>query len=272
MRIIYPFKLTVLPLKVTLFFDKGDTICSVLNCGKMSNNDSRSKEAEMKRILLVEDDVELNNMLATVLGHQFKITQAFSGSEGLLQIGMSEFDLIILDMMLPGKTGEEVLAEIRQDKLTPVIMLTALSDKGVVSRLLLAGANDYLTKPFDIDELSARVTVQLRQQPNQSPRQQEKAWQYKNISLNGENFTIIRGEDQVQLSKKEFDMLKLLIDNPNKIYTKADLYQKIWQEAYYGDENTINVHISNLRKKIQTLDKDTPYIQTVWSLGIKLAD
>lgn len=174
----------------------------------------------MKKILLIEDDVALNNMLATVLGNQYAITQAFSGSEGLLHTNMTAFDLILLDLMLPGKTGEEVLAEIREKLSTPVIMLTAVSDKAMISKLLMAGADDYVTKPFDIDELKARIMVQLRQLRGAQQDEGLAKTGYKSIVLHPSTFEIGRGSERVQLSKKEWQMLVLLIENPQKIYTK----------------------------------------------------
>lgn len=222
------------------------------------------------KILLIEDNNELSEMLTTVLGSDYEIQQAFSGTEGLMLFKQEDYDLILLDRMLPGKNGTEVLAEIRQQSNVPVIFLTALTDQQEISQLLLAGANDYLTKPFNIDELKARIVVQLRNQQT-APAEKTEILAYKNISLLPDTFELKREDNCISLKRKEFEILTLLLNHPKKVYTKEMLYEEIWGEAYYGDENTINVHISNLRKKIKQLDPETPYIATVWGIGIKLA-
>lgn len=224
----------------------------------------------MKKILLVEDDLEISEMLTLVLGLEYQIVPAYSGTEGLLQFASQRFDLVLLDIMLPGKTGLEVLLELRQTSRVPIIILTALQDKKMVTDYLLQGADDYMNKPFDNDELKARIAVQLRRSADKS--EPLVIDQYKNVFLNGNLFQLTLGEEQIQLAKKEYLIFQLLVQNPNKIYTKGDLYEKVWGEAYYGDENTINVHISNLRKKLQKIDPETNYIETVWSIGVKLAD
>lgn len=224
----------------------------------------------MKKILLVEDDLEISEMLTLVLGLEYQIVPAYSGTEGLLQFASQRFDLVLLDIMLPGKTGLEVLLELRQTSQVPIIILTALQDKKMVTDYLLQGADDYMNKPFDNDELKARIAVQLRRSADKS--EPLVIDQYKNVFLNGNLFQLTLGEEQIQLAKKEYLIFQLLVQNPNKIYTKGDLYEKVWGEAYYGDENTINVHISNLRKKLQKIDPETNYIETVWSIGVKLAD
>lgn len=227
----------------------------------------------MKKILLVEDTTEMNEMITAILATDYEVTSAFSGTEALLHFQNQSFDLVILDRMLPGKNGEEVLAEIRKSSQIPVIILTAITDQKEVAKLLIAGANDYLTKPFDIDELKARIIVQLRQAPQADTAAASNAeLRFKNLQLLPNSFTIRSGEKQCALKRKEFEILQLLIQHPQKVYTKELLYETVWSEPYYGDENTINVHISNLRKKIKTLDPNNDYIETVWGLGIKLAE
>lgn len=223
----------------------------------------------MKKILLVEDTTEMNEMITTILATDYEVTSAFSGTEALLHFQNQSFDLVILDRMLPGKSGEEVLAEIRQTSAVPVIILTAITDQKEVAKLLIAGANDYLTKPFDIDELKARIIVQLRQAPQPAATE---SLSYKKIQLEPSSFTIRAEEKTCSLKRKEFAILQLLIQHPKTVYTKEMLYEAIWEEPYYGDENTINVHLSNLRKKIKSVDPKNDYIETVWGLGVKLAE
>lgn len=221
------------------------------------------------KILIIEDNNEISEMLATILAADYTVQQAYSGTEGLLLFQQDAFDLILLDRMLPGKDGTQVLQEIRQTSTVPVIILTALDEPADVSTLLLAGANDYLTKPFNVEELKARIIVQLR--TNKQPPPIASSHSYKNIQLLPDSFQLQRGEATVQLKKKEFEIFSLLLANPKKVYTKEMLYEAVWQEPYYGEENTINVHISHLRSKIKTLDPDEAYIDTVWGIGVKLA-
>lgn len=226
----------------------------------------------MKKILLVEDSVEMSDMLQTILSSDYDLTRAYSGTEGLLLFQQQTFDLIILDRMLPGKTGEEVLKEIRKTSQIPIIILTALTNQNEVAELLMNGANDYLTKPFNNNELKARIVVQLRNHAVDEPPMTANVLQYKNLSLFPDSFEIGNGcGEKTALKRKEFDILQLLIQNPDKVYTKEHLYEKIWGEPYFGDENTINVHISNIRKKVKELDAENQYIATLWGIGVKLA-
>ncbi|MGY3704575.1 DNA-binding response regulator [Vagococcus martis] len=225
----------------------------------------------MKCILIIEDDSEINQLLQELLTSNYEVEVAFSGTEGLLLLEIKQIDLVILDMMLPGMNGEDVLKKIRINNQVPVIVLTALNDKKLISETLLNGADDYLTKPFDVDELLARVNVQLRKS-TQTIMDNSKNIFYKNIELDVDSFKLKSNDKQIDLSRKEAEILKLLFLFPNKVYTKEDIYNTVWDELYFGDENTINVHISNLRKKIAKLDADNTYIDTVWGIGIKLAD
>ncbi|WP_440897361.1 response regulator transcription factor [Amphibacillus sp. Q70] len=226
----------------------------------------------MKRILLVEDSIETSKMLHTILSKDYQITQAFSGTEGLLLFQQQSFDLIILDRMLPGKSGQEVLEEVRQTSQIPIIILTAISNQNDIAELLLKGANDYLTKPFNNNELKARIVVQLRTHSHEEKITTTDILQYKNLTLYPDSFEIGNKKGaRLPLKRKEFDILALLIQHPDKVYTKEQLYELIWGESYYGDENTINVHISNVRKKIKQLDDKNQYITTVWGIGIKLS-
>lgn len=223
----------------------------------------------MKKILIIEDDNALHGLIEAILSENYQTASAYSGTEGLLLLSVDSFDLILLDMMLPGMSGEELLLKIRETSSVPVIILTAITDKKIVTTSLLNGADDYMTKPFDVDELLARISVQLRKsQPDTLVNQQI----YKNIELDLSTFQIKTKQKIIDLSKKEAEIFNLLIKHPKKVYTKEDLYTQVWQEAYYGDENTINVHVSNLRKKLAQLDDSETYIDTVWGIGIKLAN
>ncbi|KRM12419.1 two-component response regulator [Paucilactobacillus suebicus DSM 5007 = KCTC 3549] len=179
----------------------------------------------MQTILVVEDNNDMQQMLLSMLQQNYLVIQAFSGTEGELLFSQHRVDLILLDRMLPGKNGDEVLNDIRKDSDVPVIMLTALDDSSEVAELLMNGADDYVTKPFNINELLARITVQLR---NHHDSSQTSIMQYKNIQLLPDEYEIENGPKKIQLKKKEFDILALLFKNPQQIFTKKQLYEIVW--------------------------------------------
>jgi len=163
------------------------------------------------------------------------------------------------------------LKEIRRtNRQVPILMLTALGEKSLVSEYLLNGANDYIVKPFNLDEVFARVTVQLRSQHASSA--EEESLCFKNIQLLPATFQAVCGELEVRLSKKEFQIFQLLLRHPKKIFTKEALFESVWEEAYLPGDNTLNTHLSNLRKKLAQLDPSEEYIETVWGLGVRLKE
>ena len=221
------------------------------------------------KLLLVEDDTALNEMLQTIVKPHYEFSSAYSGTEALLLLKHEHFDLVVLDLMLPGKSGQDTLTELRETSSIPVIILTALSDKETTVRLLQNGANDYLTKPFDPSELLARISIHLRI-PTEQQHSAPEMITFKNLSFDTETFIISINDIPVNFSKKEIEILSLLLKNPKRVFTKDLLYQQIWGDSFYGDENTINVHISNIRSKLKKADPETTYIETVWAIGIKL--
>lgn len=223
----------------------------------------------MSKILIVEDDGNICQLLELLLKDKHKLTIVNTGTEALLQVNQAQFDLILLDLMLPGVTGESVLTTIRKTSQTPIIITTAIDDKAKIVELLKLGADDYLTKPFNLDELQARIDVQLRKISHKMLP--DKTFAYKNLSLNPENLELRIGDAKLTVAQKEYQIMVLLINHPNKIFTKENLYERIWQENYLGGENTLNVHLSNLRKKLKAVDPETDYIETVWGMGIRLA-
>lgn len=222
----------------------------------------------VKTLLVVEDNDEIQSILTTHFNQEYKIISAFSGTEGLLLFENNKIDLILLDIMLPGKQGNQVLKEIRLMSQTPVIVMSALGDKKLITEFLINGANDYVTKPFDLAELSARLTVQLR---NTKGLEKKEQLQYKNITLDFTDFSLSTVNNKLTLGRLEFEILKLLMSYPERIFTKEHLYESVWEEKYIAGDNTINTHLSNLRKKISQLDPETPYIETLWGLGVRLA-
>ncbi len=219
------------------------------------------------RILIVDDHNDINNMIHQHLSaNDYWSDQAFSGTEALLLIRNNDYDLIILDLMLPGLDGDEVLKEIRENLAVPVIVLTAKNDLQSKVDLLKAGADDYLCKPFDIEELLVRIQVQLRK-ANRLPLKH----QFKDLTIDAGLYDAKIGHKRLHLTKHEYLIVELLAKNPQRVFTKQDIYEYAWGENYLGDDKTINVHISNIRKKISEITDDE-YIKTVWGIGFKMAE
>ena len=228
----------------------------------------------MARILIIEDNNEIQEILKTLLSEEHEVIQAFSGTEGMIRFEQGGIDLILLDIMLPGKNGDQVLKAVRKDSSVPVIMLTALSDKKLISQYLLDGANDYIVKPFDLDEVFARVTVQLRQNSDKQSAEIEHPdkliQQLKNIQFDADSFEIKNSQETIRLAKKECLILQTLLGHPKKIFTKEELYELVWEDTYLPGDNTLNTHLSNLRKKLSQLDPEQEYIETIWGVGVRL--
>lgn len=223
----------------------------------------------MTFILVAEDDIFLSEMLCDLLRQQgFAPIPAYSGSEALLLLSKENFSLVLLDLMLPGKTGDQVLAETRKESSVPVIVLTAMADKETTVRLLQSGADDYIAKPFDNNELLARIDVQLRRGVQNQPKQ----IQYKSVTIDLEGYDALSGGKKAGLSKREFEILRLMMSYPNKVFSKNNLYESIWGGEFLGDDNTVNVHISKLRAKLHAISPDIDYIQTVWGIGFKMRE
>jgi DNA-binding response OmpR family regulator len=223
-------------------------------------------------ILVVEDDNDISNMICDLLEQNgYNTKSAYSGTEALMVFD-PKIDLVLLDLMLPGLAGEEVLQEIRKHSNIPVIGLSAKSDKASTINLLKTGADDYIVKPFNNDELLARIEAQLRRYHQPSLHQEGNKLTYKNISMDPETFSVMVGDTPVSLTKREFLILELLMKYPKKVFTKSNLYEHVWNEEFFGDENTINVHISNIRSKLAKANASGEYIQTVWGIGFKMSE
>lgn len=223
------------------------------------------------RILIVEDEADINRLLAKIYRKAgYEITQAFSGTEAKLLLEKEVPDLMVLDLMLPGISGEELLREIREVRHYefPVLVLSAkdaLSDKVA---LLKNGADDYVTKPFEPEELIARAEAVLRRAGKES--RPEKLLVYKKLKLYPEARKVTVEGKELILTAHEYDILLLLMQNPEKVYSRESLYELVWHGGYYGENNTVNVHVSNIRKKLKECDPGEDYIQTVYGIGFKL--
>jgi DNA-binding response OmpR family regulator len=223
----------------------------------------------MPRILIIEDDTDINNAAAAYLRRQgCECVQAFSGTEGRLLWQAGGIDLLLVDLMLPGLSGGELIAEIRETSQTPVIVLSAKTELSDKVELLGLGADDYLTKPYQLEELWARILVQLR---HASAAPVEASLRYRDWVLNLEEMTLTAAGQPVNLTAHEFKIVELLVSRPKRVFTKQQIYEAVWQEGYAIEDKTITVHISNIRAKLRPSGTDG-YIQTVWGIGFKLAE
>lgn len=208
----------------------------------------------MQKILIVEDDTNINGLLKEALSKAgYETEQAYSGTEARMLLSMNSYALVLLDLMLPGITGEEVL--------------TAKDSLDVKIDLLTAGADDYITKPFEIKEVLARIQVQLR---HSSMDNEQEILTCKDMTLDRKNFEVkIGGEILQKITRQEFAILELLLRHPKRVFSKEEIFEYAWEEAYMGETKTLDVHISNIRKKVKELT-DEEYIETVWGIGYRL--
>lgn len=227
------------------------------------------------RILIIEDDTDINEVLTSFLKKQgFCCMQAFSGSEARLLLEMrksdaaGQFNLVITDLMLPGISGHDIVSLIRSRGSMPVIVISALDKPSEKVELFQLGADDYLVKPFDLEELLARVTVQLRHaSKNRGSMQEELTFRDWLIDLDARSLMV--AGTPVRLTRTEYNIIEALIKRPKKVFSKRELYEAVWNEDSFIEEKAINVHVSNIRAKLKETGTDH-YIETVWGIGFRL--
>lgn len=224
-------------------------------------------------ILIVEDDSEINEMLAALLQENgYTVKAAYSGTEALLCIEKEKPAAVILDLMLPGMPGEELLEKIRAWGTDICVIVTSAKD-AVLTRveLLRAGADDYLVKPFDTQELLARLLAVLRRNRTVGGMGQAAGrLTFRDLVIEPDRHRVTVCGREVSLTRREYLILELFMSNPQKVFTKNNIYESVWNEEFVGEENAVNVHISNLRKKLAKAGGSQPYIQTVWGIGFKM--
>ncbi len=224
---------------------------------------------KVNTILIVEDNQDVSLMLAEALTDAgYRTQSAYTGTDGLNEIKNNTYDLVLLDIMLPYKSGDEVLKEMRSFSDTPVIIISAKDMVGTKIDLLMLGADDYITKPFDLGEVVARVETNLRRSRRQA--QENKIFQYKDLLLDDSTKRVSINEIDIELTAKEFMILEMLIKYRGKVFTKANIYETVWQDEYFEDDNAVKTHISNLRNKLKKANPEAEYIETVWGLGYRL--
>lgn len=219
------------------------------------------------KIAIIEDDREISGILADILsknGYSYK--QAFDGSAAMRMLKGETFDLVLMDLMLPYVNGETLIYELRKISDTPVIVLSAKSMMETKLEVLRLGADDYMIKPFDINEVIVRIEVVLRRVRTTTEEDVLESGGLK-VLLN-EKRAEFEGTP-IQLTAKEFSLLEMFMKNPKKTYTKAELYEAVWNDVYYYEDNTINVHVSNLRSKLKKAS-GRDHIETVWGIGYRL--
>ena len=223
-------------------------------------------------ILVVEDDPDINRLLCRILeGAGYACRPAFSGSEAALWAEQYDYDLVLLDLMLPGLTGEEFIARMRKKKTMPILVLSAKAGLEDRVNVLKLGADDFIPKPFDNAEVLARVEAQLRRYKQFSGGPGGKVLTHGDLVLDRDSVSVTAGGKDVALTAREFEILALLMEHPKKVFTREQLYEQVWGGTYMGDDNTVNVHISNLRSKLAKASS-AEYIKTVSGIGFKMSD
>lgn len=227
------------------------------------------------KILLVEDDVEISDMLKNFLiTENFEIITAYDGESACRKFFESDYSLVLLDLMIPKKSGMEVMKEIRETSTVPIIIISAKDTDSDKTLGLGLGADDYITKPFSVTEVLARIKANIRRNTQYAAQsvKEENVLKYGCLAMNTNDYSVLKNGTRVELTAKEFEILKLLMKNPQKVYTKEQIYSHVWNDAYLGDENAVNVHISRLRNKIEDNPRDPQIVVTVWGIGYKLGD
>lgn len=219
-----------------------------------------------EKILIIEDDKEICGILASFLEKNgFDAESAYDGRTASAMLKKNVYHIVLTDLMLPEKNGETIIKELREFSQTPVIVISAKSMMETRLDVLRLGADDYILKPFDLDEVLVRIQVVLRR--SRPAVREQLSWRGLVFDLN-ENCVSFEGK-AVSLTSKELQLLKLFMEYPSKVYTKANLYESVWNETYFYEDNTINVHVSNLRSKLKKAAGED-YIETVWGIGYRL--
>lgn len=227
------------------------------------------------KLLLVEDDIEISQMLREYLTTEnYQVVCAVDGEEACEKFDSDSYSLVLLDLMIPKVSGMEVMQHMRQSSTVPIIIVSAKDTDADKTLGLGLGADDYITKPFSVTEVLARIKANIRRstQYSQSSEPEDEILAIGDLTMNLADYTVTKKDVKVNLTAKEYEILKLLLRNPRKVYTKEQIYSLIWKDAYLGDENAVNVHISRLRNKIEDNPRAPEYIITVWGIGYKLGD
>lgn len=239
--------------------------------GELLNGEGEGK----MKILLIEDDIEISDMLNSFLTAEgFEVVTAYDGESGCEKFFAGEYSLVLLDLMIPKKNGMEVMKLMRQSSTVPIIIISAKdtdSDKTLGFGL---GADDYITKPFSVAEVLARIKANIRRNTKYASgsAEEEQIYSMGGLTVNAEEYSVMKRGERISLTAREFEILKLLMKHPKRVYTKEQIYSIIWDDGYYGDENAVTVQMSRLRGKIEDDPQNPRYVVTVWGIGYKFGE
>lgn len=223
----------------------------------------------MTKILVVEDDKEINKLVSDFLvSNGYEVVSLFDGLKATDTVKNEGADLVILDLMLPYKNGDMVLADIRKISNIPVIIVSAKETTQNKIDLLRLGADDYMTKPFDLEEVLARIESNIRRAG--FGRDSGNTLEFNGLTIDENNNVATLDGTELSLTAKEFAILLMLLKYPDKVFSKANLFESIWKEEYIAEDNALNVHVSNLRAKLKNISPDKDFIDTVWGIGYRL--
>ena len=227
------------------------------------------------KILLVEDDMEISSMLKNFLmTENYEVITASDGESACGKFFSDEFCLVLLDLMIPKINGMEAMRKIRESSTVPIIIVSAKDTNSDKTLGLGLGADDYITKPFSVTEVLARIKANIRRttQYAAAASVQQPVLTRGALTMDLNAHSVTKQGREIELTAKEFEILKLLLQNPKKVCTKEQIYAQVWNDAWLGDENAVNVHISRLRNKIEEDSRNPRYVLTVWGIGYKFAD
>lgn len=227
------------------------------------------------KILLIEDDAEISGMLKKFLETEgYETVAACDGESACEKFFADTYSLVLLDLMIPKKNGMEVLQTIREKSTVPIMILSAKDTDSDKTLGLGLGADDYVTKPFSVTEVLARIKANIRRNMQYAAGavEEEERITRGELVIDTGDYSVWKKEKKIELTAKEFAILKLFMKNPRKVYTKEQIYSLVWKDAWVGDENAVNVHISRLRNKLEDNPRDPRYIMTVWGIGYRLGE
>jgi DNA-binding response OmpR family regulator len=230
-------------------------------------------QVEAIRVLIADDEKEIRDLLKTYLKREcYEVDVAVDGEDALRLFEQNHYHLVILDVMMPKIDGIEVCRRMRNHTNVPILMLTAKDLEGDKILGLSIGADDYITKPFSVNEVLARIKAMLRRflvLGSESRSDEQSLIQFKGLTIDLKTYTVTAGGQEISLTAKEFELLKFFASNPGQVFTKTQLFRNAWSDQYIEDDNTVMVHIRRLRKKIEPDPSDPQFIQTVWGIGYK---
>lgn len=246
-----------------------------LECCCTINENLLEAGEDMKdiRILIADDDKEIRNLLKIYLERElYMVDTAINGDEALQLFNQNNYNLVILDLMMPKVDGIEVCRKLRDKTNVPILMLTAKDHEVDKILGLSIGADDYITKPFSIHEVVARVKALMRRflvLGSNINVQEKTTLTFKGLTINLNTYTVHTNTEEISLTGKELELLKFFTSNPGQVFTKTQLFRNVWDDNYIEDDNTVMVHIRKLRKKIENDPSNPKFIQTVWGIGYK---